>query len=174
MKKAVEPTPTDALSVGEAAVPVEDANPGASPRNPWWFVPSLYFMQGLPVVIVQQMSVTMYKKMGVSNAEIGLWTSLIAWPWIAKMLWGPLVENNGTRRSWIIWMQALMIAGLGVAAFSMGQPAFFGISLAVFFVIAFLSATHDIAADGFYLLALKEKHQSAFVGIRSAFFRLAM
>jgi PAT family beta-lactamase induction signal transducer AmpG len=173
MKKAVEPTPTDATSTGEAAVPVEDVE-GGSDRNPWWFVPSLYFMQGVPVVVVQQLSTTMYKKMGVSNAEIGLWTSLIAWPWIAKMLWGPLVENNGTRRSWIIVMQAMIAIGLGLAAISMGQPAFLAISLGIFFLIAFLSATHDIAADGFYLLAQNEKQQAAFVGIRSAFFRLAM
>ncbi|MEZ0327649.1 MAG: hypothetical protein ACAH95_17260 [Fimbriimonas sp.] len=173
MEEALEPTATDSLSVGEAAVPVGEVE-GGSDRNPWWFVPSLYFLQGVPVVVVQQLSTTMYKKMGVSNAEIGLWTSLIAWPWIAKMLWGPLVENNGTRRSWIIVMQALIAVGLGLAAISMGQSAFLAISLGIFFLIAFLSATHDIAADGFYLLAQDEKQQAAFVGIRSAFFRLAM
>jgi MFS transporter, PAT family, beta-lactamase induction signal transducer AmpG len=157
----------------EAAVPAEP-EPSGSDRSPWWFVPSLYFMQGVPVVIVQQMSVTMYKKMDVPNDQIGLWTSLIAWPWIVKMLWGPLVENNGTRRSWIVVMQALLIAGLGFVALGIERPAFFGITLAVFFVIAFLSATHDIAADGYYLLALRERQQAFFVGIRSAFFRLAM
>jgi PAT family beta-lactamase induction signal transducer AmpG len=173
MKKAVEPTATDSLSTGEAATPIDDFE-GGSDRNPWWFVPTLYFMQGIPVVVVQQLSVPMYKKMGVSNAEIGLWTSLIAWPWIAKMLWGPLVEHNGTRRGWIVAMQALIILGLGAAAMTLGSPSFLALSLIVFFVIAFLSATHDIAADGFYLLANNEKNQAAFVGIRSAFFRLAM
>jgi MFS transporter, PAT family, beta-lactamase induction signal transducer AmpG len=174
-KKALEPTPIEPSTVGETAVPAEDPGDGGTTgRSPWWFVPSLYFMQGLPVVVVQTLSVTMYKKMGVSNAEIGLWTSLIAWPWIAKMLWGPLVEGYGTRRSWIIAMQAIIIACLGFAAYSMGMPGFFAISLGIFFVIAFLSATHDIAADGFYLLALREKQQAFFVGIRSTFFRLAM
>lgn len=173
MKKVVEPTPTDSLTTGEAAA-VAEAIPGGSERNPWWFVPSLYFMQGVPVVVVQQLSVTMYKKMGVSNAEIGLWTSLIAWPWIAKMLWGPLVEHNGTRRGWIIATQALIILGLAVAAMTLQTSAFLALSLVTFFVIAFFSATHDIAADGFYLLAQNEKQQAAFVGIRSAFFRLAM
>jgi MFS transporter, PAT family, beta-lactamase induction signal transducer AmpG len=148
--------------------------PGHSNRNPWLFVPSLYLMQGIPVVVVQQLSVTMYKKMGVDNAQIGLWTSLIAWPWVVKMLWGPLVDSNGTKRSWIIVMQALIIAGLGLATIGIAQPAFLAITLGVFFLVAFLSATHDIAADGFYLLALNEKAQAFFVGIRSAFFRLAM
>lgn len=143
------------------------------PKNPWAFVPSLYFMQGLPVMIVQSMSVTMYKKMGVDNAQIGLWTSLIAFPWIVKMLWGPLVDTSGLKRGWIVTMQAILIAGLGALALSMGAGAFLPISLAVMFLIAFISATHDIAADGFYLLALKEKAQAFFVGIRSASFRLA-
>ena len=143
------------------------------PKNPWTFVPSLYFMQGLPVMIVQSMSVTMYKKMGVDNAQIGLWTSLIAFPWIVKMLWGPLVDTSGLKRGWIVTMQAALIAGLGALAFSMGTASFLPLSLALMFVIAFMSATHDIAADGFYLLALKEKAQAFFVGIRSAAFRLA-
>lgn len=143
-------------------------------RSPWAFVPSLYFMQGLPVVVVQNMSATMYKKMGVDNAQIGLWTSLIAFPWIVKMLWGPLVDTSGTKRGWLVVMQALIIAGLGGLAFSVTQEAFLPISLALMFLVAFMSATHDIAADGFYLLALKEKAQAFFVGIRSAFFRLAM
>jgi PAT family beta-lactamase induction signal transducer AmpG len=173
MKRAVEPTPTDPLTIGETATVADDSS-GGSDRNPWWFVPSLYFMQGVPVVVVQNLSVTMYKKMGVSNAEIGLWTSLIAWPWIAKMLWGPLVEHNGTRRGWIIATQAIIILGLGVAAMTLQSSAFLALSLLTFFVIAFLSATHDIAADGFYLLAQNERQQAAFVGIRSAFFRLAM
>ncbi len=143
-------------------------------RSPWAFVPTLYFMQGLPVVIVQNMSATMYKKMGVDNAQIGLWTSLIAFPWIVKMLWGPLVDTSGTKRGWIVVMQALIIAAMGGLAFSITQDAFLPISLALMFLVAFMSATHDIAADGFYLLALKEKAQAFFVGIRSAFFRLAM
>jgi MFS transporter, PAT family, beta-lactamase induction signal transducer AmpG len=174
MDKAVPPEPIEPHVTGESATVAEDPEVGTTDRSPWWFVPSLYFMQGVPVIVVQALSVTMYKKMGVSNAEIGLWTSLIAWPWIAKMLWGPLVETNGTRRTWIVAMQALIIAMLGLAAYSVSLPGFFAISLAIFFVVAFLSATHDIAADGYYLLALKEKQQAWFVGIRSASFRLAM
>lgn len=142
--------------------------------NPWLFVPTLYFLQGIPVVIVQQMSVTMYKKMGVDNAQIGLWTSLIAWPWTVKMLWGPLVDRYGTKRSWVVVMQALILAALLASAFGITQAAFLPVTLGIFFVVAFLSATHDIAADGFYLLALPERLQAFYVGVRSAFFRLAM
>lgn len=149
--------------------------PIAGPRtNPWLFVPFLYFLQGIPVVVVQQMSVTMYKKMGVDNAQIGLWTSLIAWPWTVKMLWGPLVERYGTERAWVVVMQAMIFAALLAAAFGITQAAFLPVTLGIFFVVAFLSATHDIAADGFYLAALPERLQSFFVGVRSAFFRLAM
>ncbi|HZH99058.1 MAG TPA: hypothetical protein VEX38_08810, partial [Fimbriimonadaceae bacterium] len=147
---------------------------GHSSKSPWWYVPSLYFMQGLPVMVVQALSVTMYKKMGVPNDQIGLWTSLIAWPWIVKMLWGPLVDGNGTKRAWVLATQAMIIAALGGVAFSVTQPGFFAISLSLLFVVAFLSATHDIAADGFYLLALHERRQALFVGIRSASFRLAI
>jgi PAT family beta-lactamase induction signal transducer AmpG len=146
----------------------------APEANPWRFVPSLYFMQGIPVVLVQQMSVTMYKSMGVDNARIGLWTSLISWPWIVKMLWGPLVDRTGTKRSWIVACQLLLTVLIAVAALTIQSPNFLAISLLVLFLIAFVSATHDIAADGFYLMALPEKAQAFFVGIRSAFFRLAM
>ena len=144
-----------------------------SERSPWLFVPTLYFMQGLPVMMIQSMSVTLYKTMGVGNAEIGLFTSLIAWPWIVKMLWGSMVDTTATKRWWIVTMQAAIIAGLGLAAFSLQLPNFLAISLAIFMAVAFMSATHDIAADGFYMLSLDEKRQAFFVGIRSASFRLA-
>lgn len=147
---------------------------GYSTKSPWRFVPVLYFLQGIPVVLVQTVSVTLYKNLDVPNDQIGLWTSLIGWPWIAKMLWGPLVEGTGTRRSWVVWSQALLIAALGAVALGVPQPAFLAITLGLFFLVAFLSATHDIAADGFYLLALPPKDQAFFVGIRSTAFRLAM
>jgi PAT family beta-lactamase induction signal transducer AmpG len=153
---------------------IESGTPTTSAPNPWGFVPSLYFLQGLPVVIVQTLSVTLYKTMGVPNDQIGLWTSLIAWPWTVKMLWGPLVDNTATKRAWIIGMQALIMAALGLVSFAIPTPAFVPLTLAGFFIIAFLSATHDIAADGFYLLSLREDLQAFFVGVRSAFFRLAM
>jgi PAT family beta-lactamase induction signal transducer AmpG len=147
---------------------------GAQFSSPWKFVPSLYFLQGLPNVIVTTLSVTMYKTLGVPNDQIALWTSLIAWPWTVKMLWGPLVDNTATKRFWILAMQACIIAVLGLLAFAVPSSAFFPLTLGGFFLIAFLSATHDIAADGFYILSMPEERQAFFVGVRSAFFRLAM
>lgn len=115
----------------------------------------------------------MYNKLGVSNIEIGLWTSLIAFPWTLKMLWSPLVDLTLTRRRWVLAMQALIFAGLLLAAWAIGLPNFLPVSLTLFGVLAFLSATHDIAADGFYLLALDPRRQAFFVGVRSTFYRLA-
>lgn len=141
--------------------------------NPWIFVPALYFLEGIPYFMVSTVSVTMFKKLGVSNSEIGLWTSLITWPWILKMLWGPLVEAHSTKRKWIIGTQIFALCMLLAESAAIVQPSFLNITLAVLTVIAFLSATHDIAADGFYLLALNQESQAYFVGIRSTAYRLA-
>jgi PAT family beta-lactamase induction signal transducer AmpG len=143
-------------------------------RSPWWYVPSLYFQQGLPVILIQQFSVIFYKKLGVSNDQIGLWTSLITWPWILKMFWGPLVDSYGTKRKWILFTQLMVTLLIAVSAFAVETEHFLVISLSVFFVMAFFSATHDIALDAYYLVALKRDEQAFFVGIRSTFFRLAM
>jgi PAT family beta-lactamase induction signal transducer AmpG len=143
-------------------------------RSPWFYVPSLYFQQGLPVILVQQFSVLLYKKLGISNDQITFWTSLLAWPWVVKMFWGPVVDLHGTKRSWTLWMQL----GISVALFALAAvvmtPGFWWPSLALLLVMAFLSATHDIALDGYYLVALEEKDQAFFMGITSMFFRLSM
>lgn len=143
-------------------------------RSPWWHVPTLYFQQGLPVIIIQQVSVLMYKKMGIANDQIGLWTSLIIWPWVLKMLWAPFLDLYGKKRSWVIAMQVLITATLVGAALAITTQSFLIITLIIFFVTAFFSATHDIALDGYYMLALSKKNQAFFSGIRSTFFRLAM
>ncbi|MBF0502629.1 MAG: MFS transporter [Candidatus Riflebacteria bacterium] len=143
-------------------------------KSPWWYVPSLYFQQGLPVIIIQQVSVLMYKKMGIQNDQIGLWTSLIIWPWILKMLWAPFLDLHGKKRSWVIAMQVLITASLGGAALAITTQSFLVITLIIFFVTAFFSATHDIALDGYYMLALSKNNQAFYAGIRSTFFRLAM
>ncbi|HAF94905.1 MAG TPA: MFS transporter [Elusimicrobia bacterium] len=143
-------------------------------RNPWHFVPTIYFAEGLPYVIVNYVSVILYKNMGVSNARIAFWTSWLYLPWVIKMLWGPMVDMYGTRRKWTIYTQALMAFCLAAAAMSLGTAHFFTISLAAFAVAAFISATHDIAVDGFYMLALTKEDQAFFVGIRSMFYRFAM
>ncbi|OFZ19091.1 MAG: hypothetical protein A2X94_10095 [Bdellovibrionales bacterium GWB1_55_8] len=143
-------------------------------RTPWAFVPSLYFQQGLPVIIVQQVSVLLYKKMGMPNDQIGLWTSLVVWPWILKMLWGPLVDLHGKKRNWVLGTQALIGIALGLCALAVTTKSFLAVTLGIFFITAFLSATHDIALDGYYMLALPKDRQAFFMGIRTTFFRLAM
>ncbi len=152
--------------MSDAAVPERRSS------RPWGFVPLLYFLESIPYVVVTTMSVVMYKKLGVGNEQIGLWTSLIAWPWTLKMLWGPMVDVNSTKRKWIIGTQMLMIVAMGFAAYAIGLPNFLAATLICFVAMAMLSATHDIAADGYYLLALGEKDQAFFVGVRSTFYRL--
>ncbi|TVQ06655.1 MAG: MFS transporter [Bacteroidetes bacterium] len=143
-------------------------------KSPWSWVPSLYYAQGIPYVVVMTVSVIMYKRMGVSNTDIALYTSWLYLPWVIKPLWSPLVDLFKTKRWWIVTMQLLVGAGLAGVAFTLPLPSFFQYSLAFLWLLAFSSATHDIAADGFYMLGLKEGQQSYFIGIRSTFYRFAM
>lgn len=143
-------------------------------KRAWAWVPVLYFTQGMPYVIVVTVSVIMYKKLGVSNADIGLYTSWLYLPWVLKPIWSPLVDLKSTKRKWFLSMQGLIaLAFLGVGL-SMPTQAFFTASLACFWMAAFASATNDIASDGYYMIGLSEKKQSFFVGMRSTFYRLAM
>ncbi len=141
--------------------------------NPWLFVPALYFLEGIPYFIVSTVSVTMFKRLGISNEQIGLWTSLITWPWIVKMLWGPLVESTSTKRKWILGTQILAIVAMVLVSLTITATDFLYPTLIILTLLAFLSATHDIAADGFYLLALSPEDQAYFVGIRGTAYRLA-
>ncbi len=143
-------------------------------RNPWTFIPTLYFAEGVPYILINAVSVIVYKRMGIDNATIAFWTSFLYLPWVIKMFWGPMVDTHSTKRTWILGTQFAMTVFLGLVAAAMHLPAFFVVSLIAFFAAAFVSATHDIAADGFYLLALNKDDQSLFVGIRSTFYRFAM
>ncbi|WP_291856280.1 MFS transporter [Marinilabilia sp.] len=147
---------------------------GSKNRSPWSWVPSLYFAQGIPYVIVMTVSVIMYKRLGISNTDIALYTSWLYLPWVIKPLWSPVVDMMKTKRWWIVVMQMLVGAGLAGVAFTIPVPDFFQYTLAFFWLLAFSSATHDIAADGFYMLALDEHKQAYFIGIRSTFYRVAM
>lgn len=138
-----------------------------------FFIPTLYFAEGLVYILVNSASVIMYKKMGVSNALIGL-TSFLYLPWVIKMFWGPAVDRFSTKRRWILGTQAAVGALLLLTGLTLHLKAFFALSLLFLTLAAFASATHDIAADGFYMLALDEKKQAFFVGFRSFFYRLAM
>ncbi len=151
--------------------PMADQNKS---RYPWIFIPTLYFAEGLPYVLINTVSVILYKRMGIDNAHIAFWTSWLYLPWVIKMFWGPLVDVTLTKRRWILSTQAAMSFSMFVVAFSLRTEHFFFLSLAAFCAGAFISATYDIATDGFYMLALTEKEQALFVGIRSAFYRLAM
>lgn len=142
-------------------------------QSPWKWIPSLYFTEGLPYVIVMTLSVVMYKRMGLSNTDIALYTSWLNLPWVIKPLWSPFVDIIKTKRFWVITMQLLIGAGMAGIAFTIPSSHFFQTTLAIFWLIAFCSATHDIAADGFYMLALSSKQQAFFVGIRSTFYRIA-
>lgn len=141
--------------------------------SPWAWVPTLYFAQGLPYVAVMTVSVIMYKRMGVSNTDIALYTGWLYLPWVIKPFWSPFVDIIKTKRWWTVAMQWGVAAALGGIAFLIPAPSFFQLTLCVFWILAFVSATHDIAADGFYMLALDEHEQSLFVGIRSTFYRIA-
>ena len=142
--------------------------------SPWSWIPTLYFAEGLPYVAVMTVSVIMYKRFGLSNTDIALYTSWLYLPWVIKPFWSPFVDILKTKRWWIVAMQLLIGAGLAGIAFTLPTPFYLQASLAFFWLMAFSSATHDIAADGFYMLALDDSQQSFFVGIRSTFYRLAM
>lgn len=142
-------------------------------RNPWAWIPSLYFAEGLPYVMVMIVSVIMYKNMGIGNTDIAFYTSWLYLPWVIKPLWSPFLEIVGNKRQWVLVTQFLLGVGLASVALTLPAADFFRYSLAVFWLLAFSSATHDIAADGLYLLVLNSNQQAFFVGIRSTFYRIS-
>ncbi len=153
--------------------------------NPWLWIPTLYFAEGIPYFIVNVISVIMFKKMGMSNGDIAMYTGLLYLPWAVKPLWSPFVDIIRSKRWWILSMQVLVSLSVLLAALTLPAPSrdaisagntpvsLFVATLVLFWITAFASATHDIAADGFYMLALDTGKQSLFVGIRSTFYRMA-
>ena len=153
--------------------------------SPMTWIPTLYFAQGIPYFIVNNISVMMFTKMGVPNGEMALFTSLLYLPWSLKPFWSPFVDIFKTKRWWTISMQILMSLAFILLTLTIPRPdvemiasgqtpiSMFTVTLLLFVVTAFASATHDIAADGFYMLALSTGDQAQFVGIRSTFYRLA-
>jgi MFS transporter, PAT family, beta-lactamase induction signal transducer AmpG len=160
------------FSLPSIADPMENPAPGAP--NAWRWIPTLYFGQGLPYVAVMTLSVVLYKRMGVSNDDIAFYTSWLYLPWVIKPLWSPLVDLFRTKRGWIVSLQLVIGTAFALMALTVPAPDFFRYTLAVLWLLAFSSATHDIAADGFYMLALPSHEQAAFVGVRSTFYRLSM
>ncbi|NUN69714.1 MAG: MFS transporter [Bacteroidetes bacterium] len=151
-----------------------DNSPNIKTRSPWSWIPTLYFGQGIPYVVVMTLSVIMYKKLGVSNTDIAYYTSWLYLPWVIKPLWSPFIDIFRTKRFWIVALQLMIGASLSLVAFTIPMESYFQWSLAIFWLMAFSSATHDIAADGYYMLALEQHQQAAFVGVRSTFYRIAM
>ena len=139
--------------------------------RPWLFVPVLYVMQAIPATLVREVTTLVYKDLGLPNARIALWVSLLGLPWMLKMFWSPVVDLNFTRRRWVLAAQALIVAALAGLAATWRLPVFFPVTLAILFVIGLASATHDIALDGLYLLALAKQQQAYFIGVQSGCFR---
>jgi len=143
-------------------------------NKPWFWIPLLNFASGLPYAIIISVSVIMYKNLGISNEDIGVYTSLLYLPWVIKPLWSPLIELIGTKRKWFLLMQLIISIAFLLVGFTIPLNGFFIMTLSIFWVAAFASASNDIASDGFYLLVLPEDKQSFFIGIRSTFYRLSM
>ena len=153
--------------------PAEPERPNDLLRG-WLWIPSLYFAEGLPYVMVMTVAVIMYKDLGFDNDTIAYYTSLLYLPWVIKPLWSPLIDVFGTQRRWILLTQIVIAAGFFGVAFALASPSLFMATLGFFWILAFSSATHDIAADGFYMAGISKKAQTWFVGIRSTFYRVSM
>ena len=143
-------------------------------NKPWFWIPLLNFASGLPYAVIISVSVIMYKNLGITNEDIGVYTSLLYLPWVIKPLWSPFIELHGTKRKWFLSMQLLISIAFLLVGFTISASGFFIMTLAIFWVAAFASASNDIASDGFYLLVLPEDKQSFFLGIRSTFYRLSL
>lgn len=143
-------------------------------NRPWYWIPFLNFASGLPYAIIISVSVIMYKSLGINNEDIGIYTSLLYLPWVIKPLWSPFIDLYSTKRKWFLAMQLVISIAFLVVGLTLPMNNFFIISLAVFWIAAFASASNDVASDGFYMLALEKEQQSFFLGIRSTFYRLSM
>lgn len=142
-------------------------------RSPWYWVPTLYIAEGLPYFAVNTLTVTMYTNMGVDLGKMAFFTGWLYLPWVLKPFWSPFMDLIKTKRWWILSMEFLMAISLGCVAFFLPGSSFFILTLIFFWLTAFFSATHDISADGLYLIGLSSHQQAAFVGVRSTFYRVA-
>lgn len=141
--------------------------------GPWAWIPTLYIAEGLPYFAVNVLTVLMYTNLQVSMAEMAFYTGWLYLPWVIKPFWSPFVDLFSTKRMWTVIMQLLIGFTMAGVAFLLPTSIFFASTLACFWLMAFFSATHDIAADGYYMLELSEHDQAAYVGVRSTFYRIA-
>lgn len=143
-------------------------------KSPWYWIPTVYAAEGLPNIIVTGVSVVILLQMGMTNTQIALYTSWLQLPWIIKPLWSPFVDIFKTKRWWVIAMQMLLGAAFAGVAFTICSSWWFQCIMFFLFLMGFSSATHDIAADGYYMIELDDHDQSFFVGIRNTVYRLAV
>ena len=139
-------------------------------KSPIRWIPSLYFVQGLQFFVVMLIAGLMFKNMGVANDLIARWTGLLGLAWAIKPLWSPFLELARSKKLIVVAMQFAGSAGLGLMAIALQLPMYFAASIAVLFLLAYASATHDIACDGLYMAALDAKAQAAYAGWQGAFF----
>ena len=144
------------------------------PVKPFMWVPTLYLGESLPYAAVMLMSIVLYQEMGLSDTKIALYTSWLGLPWVIKPIWSPFIDSIRTRRWWVLSMQLLIGAALALVAFTLPTSAWLQSSLALFMLVAFSSSTHDISADGFYILGLSNQDQELYVGVRNTFYRIGM
>lgn len=142
-------------------------------KSAWWWVPTLYVAEGLPYFAVNTLTIIMYTNMGVSLTDMTFFTGWLYLPWVIKPFWSPVIDLFKTKREWVLWMQFLIAAAMGGVAFFLPGSHFFTMTLIFFWLIAFFSATHDISADGLYLISLDSHRQASFVGVRSTFYRIS-
>lgn len=142
-------------------------------KSPWGWIPTLYIAEGLPYFAVNVLTIALYTQMGIDEAAMTFYTGLLYLPWVIKPIWSPFIDIFSTKRKWTISMQLLIALTMGAVAIALGASAFFAATLVFFWIMAFASATHDIAADGYYMLELDKEQQAAYVGLRSTFYRIA-
>lgn len=156
----------------ENPVPDRGRDRASALRRVWSWLPSLYVAEALPYVVINTLTVLMYTKMDVDLEVMTFWTGWLYLPWVIKPFWSPFVDIFSSKRRWVLWMQGAMAISFACVASIIGTPWFFTATLAFFFMAAFFSATHDIAADGYYMLQLSDHEQAEYVGWRSTFYRL--
>jgi PAT family beta-lactamase induction signal transducer AmpG len=140
-----------------------------SRRSPAWWVPSLYTAEGVPYVLITSVTTIMYGNLGLGNDKNALYTSLLGIAWTIKPLWAPVLEMWGTRRRWVLATQFLLAAAFAAVGLALPLPNYLLITLGLFWVAAFLSSTHDIAADGVYISVTTQKEQARYVGAQGIF-----
>ena len=140
--------------------------PPAKARHPLFWMPTLYFAMGVPMITVSVVASSMYKNLGLTNTEVALYTGSMYLPWVIKPLWSPVIDIFKTKKFFVLFTQVAMAAGFGCVALALPLPGYLPITIALFWIVGFLSATHDIAADGVYINAMTSTEQARYIGLQ--------